>query len=987
MRNVATTLAGCLILALLWPAPAVAQVGGNKINYDRFEWKVYHSPHFDIHYYPEEEEFLEQMVSFAESAYLKLSEDLDHQISERIPLIYYKTHPEFAQTNIALQEIPEAVGAFAEPFQNRIVLPIDEPPDKLYALVLHELVHIFEYDILFAGNIGRAIRSNPPLWIMEGLASYLAGDEDSFDQMVIRDAVVNSIVPRIEQLNQLSFLTYRFGNAVFTFIESRWGMEGIRNFLFEYRKVLLTGNIPKALKEAYGLDVEDFNREFRQYLRKRYLPTLLEKEEPAAYGREIGFKRPGVFTFGPSVSPGGELIAVLANRKLELDLWIVSGSDGEPIRNLTRGFTNDYLYLTAEVFKGKRDVSWSPAGDQVAAFARKENRRLLILWDARTGRRLKMIKMPGIALQESPAFSPDGRRIAFAGNVGGIYDIFSYDLETGDITNHTDDDAVDSNPMWSADGSTLLYNRRINAFEKVFTVSATDPTRKTQLTFGESSDIMPAYSRDGSRIYYSSDRANGIFNLYSLDLAGGSERQLTDVITGAFAPVELDTLGDKNVVVFTSYFQGRYRLFRMEVGPPVEEIAGADRDLTPVELRPFRPPLRLTLDENEKKPYKRRYQVESPSLELGVTDDGTVFGNSFLSLTDLLGDRRWIIGLASVSSFSRIDIYHLALARRTDWIYHAYQYEDFFFFPVAQTPSVVVVDRIEQRRSGISAGIQYPFNRYYGLSASLGVSDSSVPVFETIPDPMDQQQSITRLVERDFQSADAGLFFTGDTVRWQQFGPYHGQRFQIGALYSPEIGGDGGTIAEYRMDYRKYIHMSRRSLLAYRMFGVVSNASETEFRRFYTAGGLNTLRGYGFRDFVGDRVFFQNFEVRFPLVDRLQLPFGSFTSIRGLLFLDVGGAYFEGGEWFDQETGLFVFKNPNPAPGDPEFTDAFGTPREAWDFWDSKENRLNNGVASFGAGINIRLGFLELNWVFSRRTDFSQTDNDWRSSFYIGNKF
>jgi outer membrane protein assembly factor BamA len=247
-------------------------------------------------------------------------------------------------------------------------------------------------------------------------------------------------------------------------------------------------------------------------------------------------------------------------------------------------------------------------------------------------------------------------------------------------------------------------------------------------------------------------------------------------------------------------------------------------------------------------------------------------------------------------------------------------------------------------------------------------------------------------VEREFQSADAALFFTGDTVRWQQFGPYHGQRFQIGSLYSPEIGGDGGTVAEYRMDYRKYMHMSRRSLLAYRLFGVVSNASDTDFRRIYSAGGLNTIRGFGYRDIIGDRLFFQNFEVRFPLVDRLQLPFGSFTSIRGLLFLDIGGGYFEGGEWFDQDSGLFVFKNPafvddmtTPNPG--RYTDAFGNPRQAWDFWDSKENRLNNGVAAFGIGVNVRLGFLELNWVFSRRTNFSDTDKDWSSTFYIGNKF
>src|SRR5262249_3661841 len=157
------------------------------------------------------------------------------------------------QTNISLSEIDEAVGAFAEPFQGRIVLPIDGPPDKVYETLTHELTHIFEFSILYGDSLRRIIRSNPPLWLMEGLASYIGEDEDNIDRMVIRDAVVNNILPSVRQLNQLSFLTYRYGHAIFDFINEDWGPSGIRNFLWEYRKVLLTDNVPHALKEAFGI--------------------------------------------------------------------------------------------------------------------------------------------------------------------------------------------------------------------------------------------------------------------------------------------------------------------------------------------------------------------------------------------------------------------------------------------------------------------------------------------------------------------------------------------------------------------------------------------------------------------------------------------------------------------------------------------------------------------------------------------------------------
>ena len=79
-----------------------------------------------------------------------------------MPLIFYKTHGEFQQTNIDFREISDYTGAFSESLQNRMVLPVDVPPDKLYKLISHELTHIFEYSLFYDGYLGRIFRSNPP---------------------------------------------------------------------------------------------------------------------------------------------------------------------------------------------------------------------------------------------------------------------------------------------------------------------------------------------------------------------------------------------------------------------------------------------------------------------------------------------------------------------------------------------------------------------------------------------------------------------------------------------------------------------------------------------------------------------------------------------------------------------------------------------------------------------------------------------------------
>jgi hypothetical protein len=47
--------------------------GKNKVKYDNFAWRVYKSPHFEIYYYPEFEQHLARVASYAESAYQKVS--------------------------------------------------------------------------------------------------------------------------------------------------------------------------------------------------------------------------------------------------------------------------------------------------------------------------------------------------------------------------------------------------------------------------------------------------------------------------------------------------------------------------------------------------------------------------------------------------------------------------------------------------------------------------------------------------------------------------------------------------------------------------------------------------------------------------------------------------------------------------------------------------------------------------------------------------
>ncbi|HEX2339418.1 MAG TPA: hypothetical protein VHI98_02970, partial [Vicinamibacterales bacterium] len=468
--------------------------GKNRVRYDNFAWHIYTTDHFEIYYYPELEQHLERAAGYAESAYQQISADLKHDLAFKVPLVLYKTQSEFQQQNVIGEELPEGVLAFAEPQRDRMVLPIDEPPDQLYRLITHELTHVFEFDIIPRSLVRRGI----PLWVDEGLANYMAGYWNPLDLMQVRDAAIADIVPKMSEFETQPLsgrLPYSLGHAAFEFIESRWGKEGIRQFLFSLRKAVIGGG-ESAYQEALRLGPEEFDEQFDKYLKDRFKP-FRDKERPIDYGRDLApkpQKTPFVSVVSIEPSPSGDLLAVAAGnrRDQELDIILVSTKDGKVIRNLTGGFNTGFGYeyiATPGGFRGNAVpwMSWSPAGDRIAYFVRKEKQKTLILQNVLTGNIEKRLDMKTVDMPESPSISPDGNTVVFAALRNAVADIFTIDLNSGEVKNLTNDPFGDYGPSWALDGKSIVYIARVSGNNKLFRLDL-DSGKKTQLTFGTHDD-------------------------------------------------------------------------------------------------------------------------------------------------------------------------------------------------------------------------------------------------------------------------------------------------------------------------------------------------------------------------------------------------------------------------------------------------------------------------------------------------------------------
>ncbi|MDX1745489.1 MAG: basic secretory protein-like protein, partial [Halobacteriales archaeon] len=523
------------------PVPASAQYfGRNKVQYESFDFRILPTPRFNIHYYPEMGEAVEDAARMGERWYERFARLFQHEFAEAKPLILYADHPDFQQTNTLSGRISEGTGGVTESLKNRVIMPLGSSYGDTDHVLGHELVHAFQYDIAQSRS-GTGIRglSMLPLWLVEGMAEYLSvGREDPLTAMWMRDAIRRDDLPTIQQMtNGVRFFPYRFGQALWAYIGGRYGDDAVVDI---YRRALRVGWEP-AIRQVLGTTSDSLSTDWRDAIADEYLPLMAGRQAPGEVGAlllapETGSGEQNV---SPSVSPDGRYVAFLSEKDLfSIDLFIADARTGEIVRKLVSA-NSDPHFDALRFIDSAGD--WSPDGERFVFVVTAEGDSELSIVEVESGDIQEKIDLPGVGSITSPTWSPDGRWIAFSGNEGGISDIYMYDVQEGDIVQVTDDKYADLQPAWSPDGRTLAFTSDrgpYTDFEKLvfgkpqlsFVDVDTREVRTLDL-FGDVKHINPQFAPDGRSVYFVSDQ-DGFSDIYQYTFANEEVRRITRLATG-----------------------------------------------------------------------------------------------------------------------------------------------------------------------------------------------------------------------------------------------------------------------------------------------------------------------------------------------------------------------------------------------------------------------------------------------------------------------
>jgi len=272
--------------------------------------------------------------------------------------------------------------------------------------------------------------------------------------------------------------------------------------------------------------------------------------------------------FDPAVSPDGrELAWSRCMDNLDYDLYLAGFQDGR-LTGAPRQLTHDHnvkrsphwtsngkeivyiagvntasevsMYRVRASGSEPRRIEGIGANAQSLTLAAKSNRLIystqsvnvdirrvdLNAADAKPERFLSSTRYEG-----APSYSPDGKRIAFPSNRGGVRQIWMADADGSNISPLTSfPDGAAGNPKWSPDGRFIVFPERLEGNSDIYTVPAEGGPVK-RLTHGQAHYNDVSWSPDGQWIYFGSDRA-GEHEIFRMRPDGSAVRQMTH--DGAF---------------------------------------------------------------------------------------------------------------------------------------------------------------------------------------------------------------------------------------------------------------------------------------------------------------------------------------------------------------------------------------------------------------------------------------------------------------------
>ena len=946
----------CLIVLCLFSGACFAySFGQNKVNYAPQEFSTIQTMHFDIYFPAGEERFGQTAALMAEDIYYYVKGEFKVPILTRIPIVFYSTKTEFLSTNITYYLLTEGIGGFTESLHNRVVIPFEGSYAALEELLAHELTHAYinAMDNRYVNPNTMLRPTSFPFWFSEGLPEYLSvGGEDDYNNMYLLDMVINNSIGKLSRTD--GYLAYRMGESFLTFIAEQWGREKVSEYFFAIHTAY---NIDEATKKVFGMDFDNLESRWLFQLKRDYYPLINNHSIPMEkFEQRTEHKKDGsYFNLAPRFSPDGERYVYYSNAGGRYSIWL-AGTQGlaEPqmvFRGEKSSQAEEFYYLRSA-------LSWFPDNQRIAFAAKTATGDKIQILNVNSKKIVQTISIPELQAIYEADVAPDGGSLILAAQKNMQADLYLYDLQTEELTQLTDDSYEDAHPRFSPDGIHIVYDSErkteqrennyglfANLKRDIFTLNL-ETGEVVERTFENYDCFNPLWAENGKKILFLSYKYN-LANYEVLDLETGQRAELTNCLAGI---MNGDISLDDNYLVMSNYFDGAWDIYfydnpmdnlvYMESNPP--QISERENNLfQEIDLNRLnyyskrtkaqRPGRNQFAQQNIRRPhlsnmemnnsdtlkyvpdfswddkpdsisaipqikdYKTKFALDSIWGGLAYSSYAGTVGALDLSLSDLMGNYGIGIslGISGKIEDSNLFLSLLNLKHRADYGIGVYNFYDETLYRYYEASDYHYL-RLRERELGMLLIYRYPFSRFWRMEFDSQLYYVKQKWDYLPPENVENENWIMNVQEDTDTVIAPGIAFVHDNALYGSTGPMIGWRLYY--LMRKSFAKNELNYYTNYLDLRSYNYFEKRYSLACRLCAGISTG---ESPQLFQLDGLYGVRALN-EDIDGEKMILGSAELRFPFFDYINLAFPvplELRNIRGSVFADIGTAWDKNSEF------------------------------------------------------------------------------------------
>lgn len=618
-----------VVLFLVSVLTAAALGQPEEFNHPELEWRTIETEHFLVHFHQGSERTANIVAGVAEEIYPHITGLYRYEPSSRVEFIIRDTDD---YSNGGAYFFDNKIEIWAE----NLDYVLRGTHNWLRDVVTHEFTHIVSLQkaLKFGRRIPAGwlqifgyeeerrpdvIRGFPnvlvsypvsgvviPVWFAEGVAQFQSPDKrfdyrDSHREMILRDRVIHNALLSLREMEVFgknsigNESAYNQGYAFVQFLAKHFGDTVVTRLAREASR-LPTLRFDGVLKEVTGLSAAELYRKWADELKAEYTEKLQTVSRHIVKGEP--FATEGIGNLFPTVSPSGKKLAYLSSGGadyLSLNRLVVEDVETRKKKTITSRITSS--------------LSWSPDG-RFLAYSRQAKLQAtgssyddVYIYDLQKEKEYQITD--GLRAR-NPAWSNDGKRLAFVVHSDGLTNLFTlnvsnflhrpdqgkqwatayYDLNEHAVVSAPSPELKKSwprffrkfrfkgsqltrlthylngrqiyHPRWAPDDSYLIFDTSTGFGRDIARISLADGDVEFLLN-SPCDERYPVFDPRTGQLFYACDET-GIFNIYSLDLESGRKEAHTNVAGGAFMP----TVSAGGELYYALYENVGYKIYSLK---------------------------------------------------------------------------------------------------------------------------------------------------------------------------------------------------------------------------------------------------------------------------------------------------------------------------------------------------------------------------------------------------------------------------------------